>query len=143
MKKLLILFIMVTVAVMTECTIVDRSCHWYYMIDNQTGADIVVEVGHGETVYQTRLIESYYIRTIYDCGGPCKEDEDADPVRTNPEAPITYDVITYMKINGELMSDAILKRKYWTFFYGKRGLYSCTMTLTNELLEEFRQQEEL
>ena len=128
---------------MTGCTIVDRSCYWRYMINNQTGADIVVEVGHGETMYQTRLIESYYTETIYDSGGPCKEDEDA--ARTNPEALITYDVITYMKINGELMSDAILKRKNWNVFYGKHNSssYSCTMTLTNELLEEFRQQEEL
>ncbi len=144
MKKLILFFTvaMVAVAITTGCTIVDRSCYWYYRINNQTGADIVVEVGHRETAYQSRLIKSYYEETIYDRGGGCEEDEDV--FRNYPEEPIGYDAITYMKIDGKYMSNAILKGKYWTLFKSKHNSssYFCVMTLTNELLEELRQQDE-
>ena len=134
---------MVTVAVMTECTVTDYGCETYFKVINQTGGDIVVNIGYPEgVVHKSTYIESGDEQTVYFTSGRCaKEGVIQNPF--SPEELIFWTYIEYVEINGEIMPDEFRKSKYWDFVSSGRrhDIIAFTLTLTNELLEEFRQQE--
>lgn len=141
MKKLILFFAVAAVASVVGCSTVDYSCITYFKIDNQTGVDITVEIEKIDILYAT-TIEKEEIKTVYDTSGRCGE----GGISHNPFNPDDLIFTTYIesvKINGELMPDAIRESKYWNFeSTGRRhNIITYTLTLTNELLEEIRRQE--
>ncbi len=143
MKKLLMFF---TVAMTTGCTIVDYNCNWDYKIDNQTGADIVVEVERRDAVYESTTIEVGDTQIFYNGNGHCGSggvpQNIYPPEESIFDASFTY--LEYIKINGDLIPYNNFKSKYWNFVSTGRHHTNITytLTLTDELLEELRQQDE-
>ena len=133
-----------TVAMTTGCTIVDYNCNWDYKIDNQTGADIVVEVERRDAVYESTTIEVGDTQNFYYMDGHCGSGGVPENPRPYEEEQIFGTSYVKIKINGDLISDAIFKSKYWNFVSTGRHHTNITytLTLTDELLEEFRQQDE-
>jgi hypothetical protein len=126
MKKIL-LFICTTMLAfaMTHCS--DGSCTRDYKVINQTEFSISIELKkNGEQI----IIEPNEEREIYERWGLCGVGE--IPQDGYSEEEMILDAS--MRIDGELIPDAIWKRKYWSFA-NKESYAVYTLTVTNELIE--------
>jgi hypothetical protein len=134
MKKPLLFFAMAALALMSGCGIADYGCNTYFKVINQTGNDIIVEVGRIDVVYETTSIGLGKGQTIYDFETLCGKNHVVADLYSEEEQIENL----FMKINGNNVSDAIWKRKYWNFA-SKPYETTFTLTLTNALLEEMQQ----
>jgi hypothetical protein len=115
----------------------DGSVAWEWKITNDTDAEIVVEVSSTNNgvrgpvaipVGETKSI--LFLSFLTD-----PEPKPAGDYYANNSLPEIY---MTTKIDGRFMSDEIWDREHWTFS-SDVGLGTYTMTLTDELIEEFKE----
>ncbi len=130
MRKIILLFTVATVAMVAGCTVTDYECDTYFEIVNQTGADIVIEIGRKENIYKSTLIITGEEQTIYEFSTLCGKNEIADDYFHEEENIQNL----YMKVNGTSIPNAIWKRKYWGFTSVPYETFF-KLILTDELIE--------
>ncbi len=145
MKKLLLLFTMAAVAVMTGCVTYGDHYYaslWRFHLNNQTDYEIcfVADGDFKDCTYpgmnlRFALIEGDKVLDCVPLGDLFHEDE---IMRPNYNWGPTN--ILQIQIDGELMPDIIFQRKYWTFVSHGSHWASYTLTVTEELIETIKNQ---